>query len=170
MSIFVIQEKKLIAPGTSLFQKNLALVACHREKRKNILVNIEENRKSQGFVYVSRHLKKSGNEKSSLATRVRQTSEHFQALSYEKTNESVKFCEVSKREPRWLIVTTFISKSTLVFLRFAFFMQLNKSSYSQNCSLEYINICFIDSENFFKAKRQPPTFQELISNMPRVGF
>ena len=37
MSIFVIQEKKLIAPGTSLFQKNLALVACHREKAKKYI-------------------------------------------------------------------------------------------------------------------------------------
>ena len=71
MNIFVIQEKKLIAPGTSLFYKKLALVARHREKRKNILVNIEENGKSQGFVYVSRHLKKNGNEKSSFATRAR---------------------------------------------------------------------------------------------------
>ena len=82
----------------------------------------------------------------------------------------LNFARLSKREPRWQIATTLISKSTLLFLRFAFFMQLNKSSYSQNCCLEYINICFIDSENFFRAKRQPPTFQETISDMPRVGF
>ena len=67
MSIFVTQEKKLVH---LCFKKKLALVARQREKHKNILVNIEENRKRfQGLVYVSRQLKKNGNEKSSFPAR-----------------------------------------------------------------------------------------------------